>query len=53
MLRLEETSCHANLVALWPQWGDFILEELSGITGDEAEDIIQKQIKRKTKNIRK
>ena len=47
VLRLEETSCHANLVALWPQWGDFILEELYGITGDEAEEIIQKQMKRK------
>ena len=47
VLRLEDTSCHANLVALWPEWGDFILEEIYGITGDEAERILDKQTKRK------
>ncbi len=47
VLRLEETSCHANLVALWPDWGEFVLEELYGITGDEAEGIVEKQAKRK------
>jgi len=47
VLRLEETSCHANLVALWPEWGDVILEEIYGITGDEAAQIVEKQTKRK------
>jgi len=47
VLRLEETSCHANLVALWPEWGDLVLEEIYGITGDEADEIIEKQTKRK------
>ena len=47
VLRLEETSCHANLVALWPQWGELVLEEIYGITGDDAEAIIEKQVKRK------
>ena len=47
VLRLEETSCHANLVALWPEWGDMILEEIYGITGDEAAQIVEKQTKRK------
>ena len=47
VLRLEDTSCHANLVALWPEWGDFILEEIYGITGDDAERILDKQTKRK------
>ena len=47
VLRLEETSCHANLVALWPEWGDMILEEIYGITGDEAAQIVEKQAKRK------
>ena len=47
VLRLEETSCHANLVALWPEWGDLILEEIYGITGDEAAQIVEKQTKRK------
>ena len=47
VLRLEETSCHANLVALWPQWGNVVLEEIYGISGDEAEAIVEKQTKRK------
>ena len=47
VLRLEETSCHANLVALWPEWGELVLEEIYGITGDEADGIIEKQTKRK------
>ena len=47
VLRLEEESCHANLVALWSEWGEFVLEEIYGITGDEAEEIIEKQIKRR------
>jgi len=47
VLRLEETSCHANLVALWPEWGGLVLEEIYGITGEEADEIIEKQAKRK------
>jgi hypothetical protein len=47
VLRLEDTSCHANLVTLWPQWGGLILEEIYGITGDEADQIVEKQSKRK------
>ncbi|MBJ84233.1 MAG: hypothetical protein CMB52_01775 [Euryarchaeota archaeon] len=47
VLRLDETSCHANLVALWPDWGDLILEDIYGITGEDAEQIIEKQTKRK------
>tara|TARA_B110000438_G_scaffold53456_1_gene53635 strand:- start:2948 stop:4621 length:1674 start_codon:yes stop_codon:yes gene_type:complete len=47
VLRIEDTSCHANLVALWPQWGNLILEEIYGITGEEADEIVEKQSKRK------
>ncbi len=47
VLRLEETSCHANLVALWPEWGGLVLEEIYGITGNDAEEIVEKQTKRK------
>ncbi|MEE2759352.1 MAG: hypothetical protein VYA86_05170 [Candidatus Thermoplasmatota archaeon] len=47
VLRLDETSCHANLVALWPEWGELVLEEIYGITGSEADQIIEKQSKRK------
>jgi len=47
VIRMEENSCHANLVALWPEWGCLILEEIYGITGDDAEAIVEKQTKRK------
>ncbi|MEE2747983.1 MAG: hypothetical protein VX473_05915 [Candidatus Thermoplasmatota archaeon] len=47
VLRLEEVSCHANLVALWPEWGELVLEEIYGITGSDADEIIEKQMKRK------
>ena len=47
VLKLEDTSCHANLIALWPQWGDLVLEEIYGITGEDAEAIVEKQTKRK------
>ena len=47
VLRLEETSCHANLVALWADWGHLVLEEIYGITGDDADKIVEKQVKRK------
>ncbi len=47
VLRLEETSCHANLVALWPEWGGLVLEEIYGITGNDADEIVEKQTKRK------
>lgn len=47
VVRMEEKSCHANLIALWPAWGDLVMEEMYGITGDAAEEIIEKQIKKK------
>lgn len=47
VIRLAETSCHANLVALWPEWGDLVLEKQYGITGDAAIEIIERQAKRK------
>ena len=47
VLRLEETSCHANLMAIWSEWGEFILEEIYGVVGEEAEKIVDKQAKRK------
>lgn len=47
VLRLTESSCHANLVALWPDWGDLVLEEIYGIVGEAAADIIERQTKRK------
>ncbi|MDP6899780.1 MAG: hypothetical protein QGF94_02970 [Candidatus Thalassarchaeaceae archaeon] len=47
VIRLEERSCHANLVALWPEWGEMILEDMYGITGDDADEIIQTQTRKK------
>ncbi|MEE2759559.1 MAG: hypothetical protein VYA86_06240 [Candidatus Thermoplasmatota archaeon] len=47
VIRMEEKSCHSNLIALWPSWGHLVLEEMYGITGDDAEEIIEKQIKKK------
>ena len=47
VVRLEESSCHPNLVALWPDYGLTILEELYGIEADEGESILDKQAKRK------
>ncbi|MEE3083695.1 MAG: hypothetical protein VX320_06395 [Candidatus Thermoplasmatota archaeon] len=47
VIRMEEKSCHANLIALWPSWGDLVLEDMYGITGEAAEEIIEKQIKKK------
>jgi len=47
VIRLEESSCHPNLVALWPEYGLTILEELYGIEEDEAEAVLDKQAKRK------
>lgn len=47
VLRLEEVGCHANLVALWPEWADLVLDELYGITGDAASEIIERQARRK------
>ena len=47
VVRLEESSCHPNLVALWPDYGLTILEEIYGIEADEGESILDKQAKRK------
>ena len=47
VVRLEESSCHPNLVALWPDYGHNILEDLYGIEGEEAEAVLEKQTKRK------
>jgi len=47
VVRLEESSCHPNLVALWPDFGLTILEEIYGMEGDEASSVLEKQTKRK------
>ena len=47
VIRLEEGGCHPNLVALWPDYGLIILENLYDIEGEEAETILEKQARRK------
>jgi len=47
VVRLEESSCHHNLVALWPDHGLTVLDEMYGVSGEEAESIHTKQQQRK------
>ena len=47
VVRLEDSSCHPILVALWPDFGEIILKDLFNLKGDDAEKIIIKQKKRK------
>ena len=47
VVRLEDSSCHHNLVALWPDHGLTVLDEMYGISGEEAESIHAKQQQRK------
>ena len=47
VVRFEDTSCHPVLVALWPEYGHIILENLYEIRDDEAQDIIETQNQRK------
>ena len=45
--RREEAACHPVLGSLWPEHGMSILEELFGLTGDEAGSVHTRQAKRK------
>ena len=47
VVRFEDSACHPNLVALWPEHGLTILEGIYGMTGDDAEAVLSKQEKRK------
>ncbi len=47
VIRFEDSTCHPNLVALWPEHGLTILEGIYGMTGDDAEAALSKQEKRK------
>jgi hypothetical protein len=47
VIRFEDSACHPILTSLWPEHGKIILEEIFKLTDDDAEDIHQKQMKRK------
>jgi len=47
VIRFEDSACHPNLVALWPEHGLTILEGIYEMTGEDAEAVLSKQEKRK------
>ena len=47
VVRLEDSSCHPVLVALWPDHGRKILSKMYGLRGEEADEILARQDKRK------
>jgi len=47
VVRLEESSCHPVLVSLWSEHGIKVLNEMYGLSGEEAENILARQEKRK------
>ena len=47
VIRFDDSSCHSILIALWEKYGLGVLEELFGITDEEASMILNRQIKRK------
>ncbi len=47
VVRLEDASCHPVLVALWPEHGMAVLEELFGLSYEEARKVHNRQVKRK------
>ena len=47
VVRFEDSACHPNLVALWPEHGLTVLEEMYGLVDEEAEGVLRKQERRK------
>ena len=47
VVRLGESSCHPVLVSLWSDHGMKILSEMYGLSGEEADEILARQDKRK------
>ena len=47
VVRFEDSACHPNLVALWPEHGLTVLEEMYGLVDEEAEGVLSKQERRK------
>ena len=47
VIRFDDSSCHPILISLWDEHGLDVLEELYGIVGEEAEEILARQRKRK------
>jgi hypothetical protein len=41
VIRFEDSACHPNLVALWPEHGLTILEGIYEMTGEDAEAVLR------------
>ena len=46
-MRFEENACHPLLVSLWKDHGLNILNQMFELSGEEAEEIYNKQLQRK------
>ena len=47
VVRMEESSCHPNLVSLWPKYGKTVLQGLFGLSDDASIEILERQSRRK------
>ena len=47
VVRMEESSCHPNLVSLWPKYGKTVLQGLFGLSDEASIEILEKQSRRK------
>ena len=47
VVRMEEGSCHPNLVSLWPKYGKTVLQGLYGLSDEDSVEILERQSRRK------
>lgn len=47
VVRMEESSCHPNLVSLWPKYGKTVLQGLFGLSDEASVEILERQSRRK------
>ena len=47
VVRMEDGSCHPNLVSLWPKYGKTVLQGLYGLSDEDSVEILERQSKRK------
>ena len=47
VVRMEESSCHPNLVSLWPKYGKTVLQGLFGLSDEASIEILERQSRRK------
>ena len=47
VVRMEEGTCHPNLVSLWPKYGKTVLQGLYGLSDEDSVEILERQSRRK------